>query len=600
MAENSETLKGLKELKSAFFCQKILARNEFLDFCTELRDLPSYGSLWEKIDWTNDLNRMVIPADSQPNFPQFFAEFRSKTWSGPGYSIEWTAGSKISEDLHKELLTQFRELGQGEKHMILVFFFEVAGQPVEFWFRWESGSEECTEFAINWFFGGYFELDKFPTTVISQEFGVVGRTQIPAEFRKAREREVKETLSFLKSFRLGTASTQLTGMSPKGEEIWRAFVSWDGEIAEALKLNFKILLGNDPASSLLEWSPTPVWNMQKLSEGTEACVVFNLENLVAKNGRNYDQDYHEWLANFSGNRTLSGKCAIFGLGIIGATPTPGLVSVYLEPAGYIVGYTKVGFIKTRPPKEVCDLVPEAEWIKGVPPSDADLRHPIYSGGGEFYEPVPQSGVEADIKSLVECLRKWTPPDREIFSPDSFEGQFDKLGELGFKLTNNGDRDDFLENHDRDWYERFPYLNILFEMGLRNTLTRCSRFWYLDFEKSQADVDLSQVVAILNTLTNRAVPITRIKSSEVNKSLGSYTIEFELVGEHVEWNVEGMMGWIDMDLIEAYDHLLQEFATGYRIYWIKKDGGGILLSGLKPEEAAELNQLLSTPFRLIGL
>ncbi len=55
----------------------------------------------------------------------------------------------------------------------------------------------------------------------------------------------------------------------------------------------------------------------------------------------------------------------------------------------------------------------------------------------------------------------------------------------------------------------------------------------------------------------------------------------------------------MDLIEAFDQMLQEFETGYRIYWIKIDVGEMLLAGLRTEEAAELNKLLPTPFKLIG-
>lgn len=596
MAKTSYPQKGETGRKMTSFYQKLLTRPEFIKFCSELRLLPSYASQWEVLDWIDNSNRLVFSADAIPAFPEFFSNFRSKTWSGPGYQIEWVTRKTGQSFDYRDLVHHLQNVrDESDSAKTLRCCLRIAGQPVEFTFYWDDSSSECTGFQINWFFGGFFLEDDFSAAGIKKEFEVGTPRAIPAEFRKLREEEVKNILTFLKGVRTPSGSGQMLAGASNPNRILNDFLTWSEESGLARSLESRIFLKRGPVNDRSGWNLDQILTLLRLSGADDVCITFDLQNVIPKDGRNYDVIYHEWLASLGGCRTLSGKCAIFGLGAFGNAPY-GLVSTYIVHSGYVVGYAKIGSYNAKAPAELINVFSEADWIRGILPGGENFAHPVYNSSGEKADPVPETGVECQIKWLRQSLKRWVPLKAVVFEPNSFDGQYEKLSELGFEPEPPGEREDLLEQGVRSWYEEVPYLNMIIKMGVRHKLARCHRFWLVNFENPDSSLTPSDAFAILNGLTEMSIPTKGLKSSLIPGEVESWKINFQIGWDlDVEWVVEGGEKWFSTEFIMEFNTLLRSYGIGHLIYCIKLERDEMLLAGLKSDEAVALNSLLPKPF-----
>lgn len=588
---------GDQERRNTTFYQKHLSRTEFLHFCETLRQLPSYASHWEVVDWIDNSNRLVFSVDCIPDFPKFFANFRSKTWTGPGYEMEWVTGplGRGFEDLGLQL-QRFGAGGKSAKRLSCSLL--IGNQPVEFTFHWNSVSPRCVGFEINWFFGRFFLLDGFSAEAIDREFGLGGRRTISADFRKRREEEVKNSLGFLKGVRLPSRPAQILAAASKPDEIWRSFLIWNQVDELAQSLESRIFLKRGPMNEVSDWSQTELRKLLNASGASEVCIKFTLQNIAPTDGGNHDIDYHDWLGSLACCRTLSGKCAIFALCALGEAPY-GQVGAFLSQDGYAVGYSKIGSNNAKPPTELTKLLKEAEWIRGALPGGENFPHPVYNGEGEKADPVPGAGVEIQIISLSQSLKRWNPPKRKSFDPNSFEGQFEKLSELGFKPEKPGESEDLLNQREKSWYEDGPYLNMISEMGVLHKLGNCQRFWLTDFENPSSTVNPRDAFAILNGLTAMSIDTAELRCALLSEDPERWLIEFKIGRDvQIEWDLDGNDKWFNMTFIKEFNTLLRSYGAGHLIYGIRLDDGKMLLSGLTKEEVSALNDLLPRPFVLV--
>ncbi len=622
--------------KDVWFLQAVLTADEFASACERLRKNPSFRFSRRKIaPYQIDavpINRMIFPLDRSPAHPAFPG---APTTSVAVLQVEWDALGMNSSEAFRDTAQHFATNSFCGHERTISCEITIGDFDVQLQFLWNAESAHCGQFEINWFMSGNRVMDWASRLQYSGTFGTLGNIEISRSFRRSRETQVREVLPFLNATRVDPAKGfNYKSTSSRGQLIWEAFLNWMENAGTALPFSTRITLDTPRSDDNGAWHFDDVWKLIKDTGGIECRIQCRLnENFIVRRNRKFAFSYHHWVAGLVGLRTVSGRAAIFDLGVLHydlpktedntdeieddfpeaeddfpeaeddppKLKTEAYVTAFLLPDGVMLGYCHPDAASQPPPKEILSLSSGAEWIRGCPPAGHSENLPISNWAhGEEMDPVLGVTTEEQLKLLTDAVQRWREPSRCPESPGSLEEQLNQLEKVGLVPTSICDVEDFLEIHPRSWYEEIPYVNTLRCVGTWDSRFHCEKLWLLDIHDWKSQVDHCSFFKRLKSLHPGAIDISRIKTVAGRESQ-PVRLRFE-VGCHLhEWEIEDRSpDSTAVELLEVFDQLLETLGSAARIRSCSLGEGKYVLGMFTPEQAREIDVImpkLFEPFKM---
>lgn len=580
---------GDKVRKKTSFCQQILNRQEFAEFC---EGIGRSGIATDRgnAGFESYFNRLIVPADRLEVFPEF--ALKSSSFD-VNCRVSWNAGGLKDERCLRQLSEILTPLaGMGILGFDTPINLAVGKYKIGVNIRWKfiEGVPMPQGAGIGLVHNIlHLPEDYFSRNMISGMFPQLA-------FEEFARSLIVAKLPFLRDVRLKPGGTGVGVGIDHSEQFLKSFVAWmadgKGRSIDSVRVEFII-----SKSDHHRWGTPIVRQLMSRTGGGEACLSLRLSHDYAEGGNSSEVEYHEWLSRLIGLKTLSGRAARYGVVRTSRGGYPGEVSCYFVPEGVCLGYLEYEGRPKSPPREILDLLPGVDWLRSLPPGDELFPLPVYRAD-ERHEPLPGIDVKAAIESILREATEWRsrqlPPE-----PDSLEYQLERLVEIGFKLSPYGIQD-LLDYQDRKWYESFPYTHLLTRMAMLQT---SDRIRFVSFAENQHMVSLPEILRKIDVAGLIKVDHEGLYS-DVNVSGERRVVVFEDFGlrEHL-WEFEEPVDRITTDLLKKYDLLFQQQNSASKralgLYSMATGPDSLVLAALRIGELEKINSLVPVPFVLLN-